>query len=494
VAKITKSDFVAQLTPQRIDINQAKQDARLAGVDLTKSDLNHDGAISGDAEAAAVFKQLDGFDHDGNAQSIALTTASGAATQAGGMVHALTDLLPKGLPVLADTALTRGLAGKTLPLASGEQGQAAVAVQYTLARLGFQKGVVDGKWGPGNTASLKAFQASSGLPATGALDKGTLVAMDTALTRYDAGTPASHAADPLGYLSKFSDLGVSKVVVTDTSKPITWSNPEIQKAYGTFVGEYWQAMKTNKVESDCKTLNLFFMDQFRAKVKQDTGVQLPLPSSNGHTLPQPQWKAYTATNDGGYFQRTDQLKTVRPGYEAATMIEKLDPKFSLLEGVNLRYGNVSADQVAQAATQVTPWSTAAYDNGGDQTKIELPLNTLQPGMVVFLDHQGDGKFDHAVNIVGVDRGPDGKVTTVRVATGSYDDMKDELGSTVPNGLNEVDNYTEEVEVKFDAAGKVASSQVTWSSEPTWVTANRYSARTTLMELHPGSAMKLARWG
>ena len=73
------------------------------------------------------------------------------------------------------------------------------------------------------------------------------------------------------------------------------------------------------------------------------------------------------------------------------------------------------------------------------------------------------------------------------------DMKDADGSTAPNSLGEVNNYAEEVTVTFDAAGKVASSKVTWSSEPSWLTESRYSARTLLMEMKPGGTISVGRW-
>jgi hypothetical protein len=80
-----------------------------------------------------------------------------------------------------------------------------------------------------------------------------------------------------------------------------------------------------------------------------------------------------------------------------------------------------------------------------------------------------------------------------LATGSFDDMKDADGSTAPTSLGEVNNYAEEVTVTFDAAGKVSSSKVTWSSEPSWLTEGRYSARTLLMEMKPGGTISVGRW-
>ena len=58
----------------------------------------------------------------------------------------------------------------------------------------------------------------------------------------------------------------------------------------------------------------------------------------------------------------------------------------------------------------------------------------------------------------------------------------------------MNNYVEEVTVQVDAAGKVTSSKVTWSSEPAWLSEGRYSARTLLMEMRPGGKISAGRWG
>ena len=80
-----------------------------------------------------------------------------------------------------------------------------------------------------------------------------------------------------------------------------------------------------------------------------------------------------------------------------------------------------------------------------------------------------------------------------LATGSFDDMKDANGATAPNSLGEVNNYAEEVTVRFDEQGRVTSSAVTWSSEPAWLVGGRYSARSLLMELKEGGTIAVGRW-
>jgi peptidoglycan hydrolase-like protein with peptidoglycan-binding domain len=495
-SRLTRNEFTQSLQDKKIDVAEAAADPRLAGVNVATADLNRDGKVSGANEAAALFREVDRYDRNGDAASIALTDASGNATRASVVAAALQSKAvfsvtePSGSAPLTDAALSKAFsAPNTLPLQKPAQGDAAVAVQYALARLGLPVGSVDGKFGPGTERAVKAFQAQASLPQTGVVDQATLGALDAKLKSTELRTPAEASGNALAYLSNHQALGLPKLpAIADRSKPVNWSHPEVQKAYGSFVASYWEHLKTNRVECDCKTLSLFMMDQFRLKAKADLGVQLPLPAS----LPQREWIAATAADPKGFMSRFDQLPTVRGGYENAQAIQRLDPRASMLSGVNLRYAGVDANMASRAVKVTAPW-TAARDNAGDQSKPEVPVAQMNPGDVIFIDHTGDGRIDHMANVIRVDRNAEGVVTQMVLATGSFDDMKDANGATAPNSLAEVNNYAEEVTVKFDATGRVTNSQVTWSSEPAWLTSSRYSARTLLMEMKPGGTISVGRW-
>lgn len=492
VSRLTRAEFTQALTDKKIDVGAAQADPRLAGVQVSKADLNADGKVSGAQEAAALFKEVDRYDRNGDAGSIALTGADGAATRAAVVAGALTARAVFDVnepPALADAALKTAMAGVTLPLARGASGDPAVAVQYALARLGFAVGLVDGKFGPGTERAVKAFQAKASLPQTGAVDEGTLRALDTAISTADLRTPAERSGDPLRYLSNHEALGLAKLAPLKDGGRADWAHPGVQQAYGEFVAAYWEHLKANRVEADCKTLSLFFLDQFRAKAKADLGITLPRPAG----LQESPWQAATAANPLGFFSRFEQLQTVRPGYENAQAVARLDPKASMLTGINLRHAGVDANMASRAVKLTAPWS-AALDNAGDQARPELPVSQLQPGDLIIIDHTGDRRFDHMANVVKVERDAEGRVRKLVVATGSFDDMKDADGSTAPRSLTEVNNYAEEVTIELDEQGKVARSQVTWSSEPAWLQAGRYSARTLLMELKAGGVIAAGRWG
>lgn len=490
-SRLTRTEFAQSLKDKKIDVAEAAVDPKLAGLDVAKADLNRDGKIAGATEAAALFREVDRFDRNGDSNSIALTTARGVATSAAGLATALQNrAVFEVKEPLGDSALKTAFAAPgSLPLSRGAKDDRAIAVQYGLARLGFAVGTVDGQFGPGTERAVKAFQTSAQLPSTGVVDDATVRALDTKLRGTELRTPAEVSGDPLAYLGNHALLGLPKLSpLVDRSKPADWNHPEVRQAYGEFTTAYWEHCKTNRVEADCKTLSLFFMDQFRTKVRADLGVQLPRPAG----LPASTWVAATSANPRGFFSRFESLTGVRAGYENAQAIQRLDPKASMLTGVNVRYGGVDANMASRAVKVTIPWS-AERDNAGDSKVPELPVGQLNPGDVIFIDHTGDGHVDHMANVIKVERDAAGKVTQLVLATGSFDDMKDADGTTAPNSLGEVNNYAEEVTVKLDADGKVASSKVTWSSEPGWLTDARYSARTLLMEMKPGGTMSVGRW-
>ncbi len=396
-------------------------------------------------------------------------------------------------PPLRDAALARAFAsGLPTPLTRGATGVRVIALQYALGRLGHLTAIADGQLGPRTADALRAFQRSRAFAATGALDVATLRALDDALARDDGRTPAARAAAPIAYLGDFSALGLTRIELRDRAAPATWTHPEITAAYGRFVEEYWEALKRNRVEADCKTLALFFMDQFRAKARADLAVTLPLPRSAEATLgPSLRWSCVTTKRPAGYFQRVERLTAVRPGFEAVAAIERLDATHSMIEGVNLVVEGLSADRVARAAQTVVAWGDAR-DNRGDVRRAEVPVDALEAGALLFLDH-GAGTWDHVVTVVRVVHDASRRVKELRLAVGSFDDMKDSDHATAPANASEIDLYAEEVTALFEDDGRIARSFVSWASEPRYEVKARYDATNTLMDLHPGAKLKVGRW-
>jgi peptidoglycan hydrolase-like protein with peptidoglycan-binding domain len=492
------------MAQKSVRVADLRADPRTATVDLTGVDANNDGVIQGTAEMNALFVAIDKLDHNGDAASIASTAADGTPTVAGKALDGIraaaravgttTGGSSTTAATLRDKALARAFpGGMTTSLTRGAQGTPVLAVQYALGRLGIFNASADSSFGPKTAAAVTAFQASKGIAQTGVVDVATLSALDAAVSTADQRTPAAKAADPIAYLQNTAQFALSRVVVTDHARPVSWSHPQIRAAYGVFVKEYWAVCKQNRVESDCKTLALFLMDAFRHKVKSDLNVQLPLPSSSSGSIPARRWVAATASDTKGFFSRFSTLPTIRPGYSNAVAIQQLDPDQSMIYGVNVRYGELNADQVARSTTVKVPWDPAR-DNGGDMSKPEVPIDQLEAGDILFIDHTGDGAWDHTINVIDVTKNAAGHTTALTLAVGSFDDMKDDDGATAPNGLGEVNNYTEEVQIQFDNNGRVTGNQTTWSSEPPYLVDTRYHATSTLMERRPGGKLEVARWG
>jgi hypothetical protein len=116
MTKLTRKDFVTSHGASSIDLNKLKQDKAAqdglskAGVSvdqLAKADLDKDGKISGAKEMDALFSQVDGFDHDGSAQSVMVLDPAGNPTAAGKVLAALDPTFQSKTQAVADAALDR---------------------------------------------------------------------------------------------------------------------------------------------------------------------------------------------------------------------------------------------------------------------------------------------------------------------------------------------------------------------------------------------------
>jgi hypothetical protein len=100
---ITKQAFNAALKDKSIDVKAAESDARLSGVDVRSSDLNKDGQVSGENETSKLFSQIDKFDRNGDANSVA-ASVRGRSTPVAAKLEAVGDLANvEALRALANT-------------------------------------------------------------------------------------------------------------------------------------------------------------------------------------------------------------------------------------------------------------------------------------------------------------------------------------------------------------------------------------------------------
>ena len=387
----------------------------------------------------------------------------------------------------------------------GDKSDKSVAIQYALGRLGHLHYICDGDYGKRTEAAVKSFQQSTNsLPVTGVVDSETLNMLDNVVSVLAQHPPVFDSPlEPLDYLSDFNALGMPKISINTTSESAdSWESKHIQKAFGDFVENYWEIMKTNRVEADCKSLALFFMDQFRKQLAMDTFIELPLPKSPRGSFGAQKWEINTPHRTGGLFSRADELyknrgvRVGRSGYTAVKNIEKLDPEHSMIYGVNVKYPKTSAKQVARAATTVEDWS-ASRSNRGNRRKPEISINKLKPGYIIFIDHTGNHSYDHTITVVKVKRDNNQQVRQLVMAVGSYDDVRDTSSATPVDSLSILNQYAEEVVVDFDENGLITSSkenEVTYASEPDYIVKPRYHHGNTLMERKSGGKIKISRWG
>ena len=373
----------------------------------------------------------------------------------------------------------------------GARGNQVVAVQYALGRLGYLDDLCDGSFGPITERAVRAFQSDiSGITETGILNVASLKALDNAVSREDFRVPAVKSGDPMDYLSDFRARGLPVVYVEGSEENLTWNHDVIQAAYGRFVADYWEVMKANRVEGDCKNIALFLMDQFRKQLKQDTLVGLPHPALGANEA-EKKWIVATADKTTGLFSHMDKLNVGRYDYPAMKKVQNLDRSHSMIYGVNVHYPEISTDRVAKSTRRVFDWDPA-YENYGDTTKPEVPVNQLAPGDMIFIDHTGNGSYDHTVNIIKVSRDTNNRVKQLTLGMGSYDDMSDNSSATSVT-YNALNPYSEEVIVDLDTNGRITGSKVSYSSEPIYLVKTRYRAVTSLMERKRGGKLMVCRW-
>jgi len=507
-SSLSLNNFLEEMRNKQIILVQARNVTALSTLNLGLADLDKNGIISQRKEFIALFRLIDDFDYDGNRNSVRLSSEQ-TQTKPGKLITALRELA-NNTNIDMDTTPSHSFHDQAIrasfpsdfngSIKIGSRGDKVVAIQYALGRLGHLKSICDGTFGAGTQKSVESYQHENSLTVDGIVDKSTLKALDISVSAVDSRPPVMQSSQaPLQFLSDFSNFSLPRILLDIRRRDFSWNHPDVQTAYGEFIAHYWEVLKENRIEADCKSLALFFMDQFRKKVAEDSNHQLSLPYSRKGSLPTRRWDIATRHKTLGLFSRVAELffkyhiRVNRPGYFVLKKIQKLDPNHSMLYGVNVKYPRVSADQVSRATATIHPWKEN-LDNQGDRHKAEIPLHDLRPGHIIFIDHKGDERYDHTVNIIKVKRDNDNTLRQLTLAVGSYDDVRDSLASTVVTSLNILNQYCEEVVVDFDKNERITNSEVTYSSEPSYIVRPRYSATSTLMEMRKGGTLKVCRWG
>jgi hypothetical protein len=85
---LTREAFADRFGDLELDVEQARRDAALRGVDVRAADANRDGVIRGQGEAEALFREIDHLDRNGRYASIQSRDRRGRATRAGAAADA----------------------------------------------------------------------------------------------------------------------------------------------------------------------------------------------------------------------------------------------------------------------------------------------------------------------------------------------------------------------------------------------------------------------
>ena len=510
--RLTRIAFLQEMETKKINIAQAKHDPRLAALNFDRLDNNNPTYIQSYQAFSLLFTEIDDLDFNGDSDSIALGTETNPNAMAA-LILAVRDLAEENderhqesaSPI--DAGTLQGVALQTaFPsgfeniIKRGSKGKQVIAIQYALGRLGHLTDLCDGDFGKKTQRAVISFQkANQATEITGRVDANVLIHLDRAITQVDLRPPVLQSSlSPLEYLSAFHSLGMPKLAVNRRGENMRWDSETIQKVYGQFVENYWEILKRNKVEADCKSLALFFMDQFRKQLAEDCLIFLPLPKSSLGSFKKRRWVIQTAVQPRGLFSRVSKLwqdrrlQVERFSYETVKNIQALDPLHSMIYGVNVKYPKTSAKQVAKAASVLYPWMSS-QNNRGNALKAEVPIDRLKAGNLIFIDHTGNGSYDHSVNVVKVIRDNDNNVRQLVLAVGSYDDVRDADSSTQVTSMAMVNQYVEEVVVDFNEYQEITHSEVTYASEPRYIIHPRYSAETTLMELKHNGKLRISRW-
>ena len=509
--RLTRIAFLQEMETKSIEIAQAKNDPRLVTLNLDPFDPNNKPHIESYRDFSLLFTQIDVLDRNGDYDSVAMGTAQNpsAVAQIIAVIRELAEpnkvqneAVATSLDAkdLQDAALKNAFpSGFESIIKRGSKGTQVIAIQYALGRLGHLKDLCDGDFGRKTQRAVISFQkANQNIAVTGRVDANVLAELDQAVANVDLRPPVLKSAlAPLDYLSDFQALGMPKLTVTRRGENTRWDSETIQSSYGQFVANYWEVLKRNKVEADCKSLSLFFMDQFRKQLQQDCSIELPLPKSSLGSFKQRRWVIQTAVRPLGLFSRVSKLlqdrhlQVQRSGYETVKKIQALDPMHSMIYGVNVKYPKTSAKQVAKAANVLYPWMSS-QSNKGNPLKAEVPIDRLKAGHLIFIDHTGNGSYDHTVNVVKVIK-RDNHVRQLILAVGSYDDVRDANSNTVVTSMAMVNQYAEEVIIDFNEYQEITHSEVSYSSEPSYIMRSRYTAETTVMEQKRNGKLKVSRW-
>lgn len=261
--------------------------------------------------AVASFQQANGLDADGKAGRKTLRrmeellegdTGGNAPTSA-----------PAPTPTPAPST-GNGYSVPTRTLRKGYQGEDVKAVQARLKELGYYTGSVDGKYGSGSMAAVRAFQSANGLTADGLAGAGTYKVLFAEGGKPAAGTSAPPAATATPSASipvrtlRMNDTGDDVALLQNRLKALGYYTSLVDGSFGSGTAAALKAFQArNGLDADgvagSGTYAVLFSDKAQAAAKDETVT--PAPQQPTVTAPSGGWTTLRRDSTG---QQVKQLQ------------------------------------------------------------------------------------------------------------------------------------------------------------------------------------------
>lgn len=241
--------------------------------------------------AVTSFQQANGLEADGKAGRKTLQRVE--ALLEGDTGGSIVTTAPTTAPT--NTPAPTGSSGYSVPtrtLRKGYQGEDVKAVQSRLKELGYYTGSVDGKYGSGSMAAVKAFQSAHGLYVDGLAGSGTYKVLFSDSAKPTTGTtatpvptaspsptPAPTSSIPTRVLRQ-NDTGEDVSLLQSRLKALGYYNSLVDGSFGSGTTAAVKAFQAQHgLDADgvagSGTYAVLFSDKAQTAAKNDTATAAP---------------------------------------------------------------------------------------------------------------------------------------------------------------------------------------------------------------------------
>lgn len=243
--------------------------------------------------AVTSFQQANGLDTDGKAgrKTLQRIEALLEGDTGGSIVTSAPTAAPTNTPAPTES---NGYSVPTRTLRKGYQGEDVKTVQSRLKELGYYTGSVDGKYGSGSVAAVKAFQKAHGLTVDGLAGSGTYKVLFSDNAKPTTGTTATTAPtatpSPSPTPAPAGDVPTRTLRQNDTGDDVSLLQSRLKTlgyytglVDGSFGSGTTAAVKAFQTQHDLNadgvagsaTYAILFSDKAQTAAKNDTATAAP---------------------------------------------------------------------------------------------------------------------------------------------------------------------------------------------------------------------------